>query len=120
MLTEIIIDLESVGHTVATRKAADELWDSEQSDESLTASYQRHWLLDVDAGRDLLKVAARKYAPEKGVPLLSNSPVFDPVLNTMIDRLQLRELKEPETALAMALMNYKLAARMLRLQFPFF
>lgn len=116
MPKEMTIDLESEDLAQPVLPARDEFRVCYQPGASAPAGTQRHWLLDVDAGRDLLKVAARKYAPEEKVPLFGNDAAFDPVLDAMIDRLGLRDLKEPETALGMTLMNYKLTGKMLRVQ----
>lgn len=75
---------------------------------------QRHWLLDLDTGRDLLKAAARKYAPEANVPLFGRPPELDHVLDAMIDRMGLRDMEEPQTAFGMGMLNLKLGVMLLR------
>ena len=55
----------------------------------------RHWLLDSVYGRQLLKARLRQHRHDIRVTMLLEQPELDPVLNTMIDLMDLREWPRP-------------------------
>lgn len=58
---------------------------------------RRHWLLDTVYGRELLKEKLRRSRPDLVVPLWRERPELDPLLDRMIDDLDLRAWKKPST-----------------------
>lgn len=57
----------------------------------------RHWLLDSIYGRQLLKAKLRMERPELKVTLQRDLRELDPLLNVMIDMLDLRDWPKPRT-----------------------
>ena len=55
----------------------------------------RHWLLDAVYGRDLLKQRLRQVRPDLLVPVWDDAPELDPLLDSVIDDLGLRDWPEP-------------------------
>jgi len=55
----------------------------------------RHWLLDAVYGRELLKARLRQLRPDMRVPVWCERPELDPVLDAVIDDLNLREWQKP-------------------------
>lgn len=58
---------------------------------------RRHWLLDTVYGRQLLNEKLRRSRPDLLVPLWRERPELDPLLDRMIDALDLRGWKKPST-----------------------
>ena len=55
----------------------------------------RHWLLDAVYGRELLKTRLRQLRPDMRIPLLGERHELDPMLDAVIDDLNLREWHKP-------------------------
>ena len=55
----------------------------------------RHWLLDSIYGRQLLKTKLRQVRPDLKVVLVREQPNLDPMLNMVIDMMDLREWPKP-------------------------
>lgn len=57
----------------------------------------RHWLLDSVYGRQLLKTKLHQVRPDLNVVLMREQPELDPMLNTLLDSMDLREWPKPRT-----------------------
>lgn len=57
----------------------------------------RHWLLDCVHGRQLLKTRLRQVRPDLKVVMVREQRELDPMLNTIIDMMDLREWPKPRT-----------------------
>ncbi len=55
----------------------------------------RHWLLDAVYGRELLKARLRQLRPDMRIPAWRERPELDPVLDAVIDDLNLRLWQRP-------------------------
>ena len=62
----------------------------------------RHWLLDTICGRELLKTKLRQVRPYLRVPTWRELPELEPLLNDMIDELDLRSWPRPRGLAARA------------------
>lgn len=62
------------------------------------ASGERHWLLRAVYGRDLLKAKLRQVRPDLAVKKWAEQRELDPLLDDMVDEMDLREWPEPQTA----------------------
>jgi len=61
---------------------------------------ERHWLLRAVYGRDLLKAKLRQVRPDLAVKRWAEQRDLDPLLDDMVDALDLRDWPEPVTAAA--------------------
>jgi hypothetical protein len=61
---------------------------------------ERHWLLRAVYGRDLLKAKLRQVRPDLLVKRWAEQRELDPLLDDMVDALDLRDWPEPVTASA--------------------
>lgn len=61
---------------------------------------ERHWLLRAVYGRDLLKAKLRQVRPDLAVKRWADQRDLDPLLDDMVDALDLRDWPEPVTAAA--------------------
>lgn len=59
---------------------------------------QPHWLMNTIYGRHLLKTKLRQTHPDLQVLMIRHQPEYEPLLEAMVDVLDLREWLEPETA----------------------
>lgn len=59
---------------------------------------QPHWLMNTVYGRQLLKTKLRQTRPDLQVLLIRHQPEYEPLLEAMVDVLDLREWPEPKTA----------------------
>lgn len=57
-----------------------------------------HWLVDAIYGRQLLKTKLRQMRPDLKVSTLRHQPQYEPLLEAMVDVLDLREWPKPNTA----------------------
>lgn len=55
----------------------------------------RHWLLDAVYGRGLLMLKLRTQKPEMRVPIWREAPELDPLLDQLIDEMNLRHWQRP-------------------------
>ena len=59
----------------------------------------RHWLVDAVYGRDLLKAKLRAVRPDLTVKRWAEQRELNPLLDDMVDALQLRDWPEPKSAM---------------------
>jgi hypothetical protein len=59
---------------------------------------QPHWLTNTIYGRHLLKTKLRQTRPDLQVLMIRYQPEYEPLLEAMVDVLDLRGWPEPETA----------------------
>jgi len=59
----------------------------------------RHWLLDALYGRDLLKAKLRAVRPDLTVKRWAEQRELNPLLDDMVDALELRDWPEPKTSM---------------------
>lgn len=71
----------------------------------------RHWLLDSVYGRQLLKAKLREVRPDVNVVLVRQQRELDPMLNTIIDSMDLREWPKPRT-ISERVMAFRMQLRM--------
>lgn len=64
------------------------------------ANGERHWLLRAVYGRDLLKAKLRQVRPDLVVKRWAEQRELDPLLDDMVDEMNLRDWPEPVTAAA--------------------
>jgi len=68
-----------------------------QEDEPVTQQTPRHWLLDTNYGRSMLKAQLRWVEPGLVVPQWQVAPELDDKLEAMVDVLGLRDWAQPRT-----------------------
>lgn len=79
----------------------------------------RHWMLDFEPARDLLKAALRRTEPNTDVAFWGPVPELDAKLNCMIDVVGLRDAALPVNNVEQFRATVKFFFLMLRFQFGF-
>lgn len=76
----------------------------------------RHWMLDFEAARDLLKAKLRKVEPGTSGIFGKHEPALDAKLGNMIDELGLRSMVKPTNKVQELFVTAKFFKMMVKVQ----